>query len=102
MEHMGHMENEKQIAVPYVIYRDVASQDRWIIRRLITGLVVALVVAVIALFVSNMAWLWYFNQYDYVTDGDITTVDSEGGGIANYTGGDGGVVYGESDREADY
>ena len=99
---MEHMEKERHMVVPYIVYRDAASQDRWIIRRLTTGLIIALVVAVLALFISNMAWLWYFNQYDYVTDGDITTVDSEGDGIANYTGGNGGVVYGEGDREADY
>ena len=92
------MENNKKetpISVPYVVYRDAIDDNRWVVKKLI----IALIVAIALMFVSNMAWLWYWNQFDYVTETTTTTVDSDGEGIANYTGGDGGVnTYGESYR----
>lgn len=84
-----NVEKSEPIAVPYVVYRDSVSHDRWIIKRL----VVALIVCIALMFASNGLWLYVWNQYDYVSD--ETTIDSSGYGIANYTGGDGGVTVGE-------
>lgn len=57
-------------------------------------LVIALVVAVLLIFASNAGWLYAWMQYDYV--GEDMTIESNGDGIANYnyTGGNGGVIYG--------
>lgn len=44
-------------------------------------LIKALIVAVIALVVSNIAWLIFFNQFDM--NGEVTSVDG-GNGIATY------------------
>lgn len=77
--------------VPYVVYRDQNSENRWVVERLVK----ALIWAVILVFLSNIAWLVAWNLYDYSSV--ETTIDSEGDGIANYTGGDGGVTtYGEN------
>ena len=87
-------ENREQrpTTIDYIVYRDAIADNRWVIKRL----VVALIVAIALLFVSNMAWLYAWNQFDYSST--ETTVDSQGEGIANYTGGNGGVTtYGESD-----
>lgn len=84
---------ETPASVPYVVYRDAIDDNRWVVKKL----VVALIVAIALLFVSNMAWLIAWNLYDYSSETITTTVDSDGEGIANYTGGDGGVnTYGES------
>lgn len=82
------------VTVPYVVFRDDQTHHRWVVKRLVW----ALIAAMFLLFASNIAWLIAWNQYDY--SGDITTasVDSEGYGIANFTGGNGGVMLGESDR----
>lgn len=88
----NYTEKSEPIYVPYIVHRDAVSHDRWIIRRLIT----ALIICVVLMFASNAAWLYVWNQYDYSSE--ETIVDSDGNGIANYTGGDGGVIYGESDR----
>ena len=92
MENMAE-QNEEFISVPYVVYRDAIAHDRWAIERLIK----ALIICVALIFASNGIWLYAWMQYDYVGEEVTTTVDSEGSGIANYTGGDGGVIYGEGD-----
>ena len=85
------------VAVPYVVYSDTVANYHWVIKKL----VIALVVTVFLMFASNLAWLFVFQSYDFSTEETVTTVDSEGEGIANYTGGDGGVVIGESDSQKD-
>lgn len=87
---------ETPVSVPYVVYRDAIDDNRWVVKKL----VLALIIAIALMFISNMAWLWYWNQFDYVST--ETTVDSEGDGIANYTGGNGGVnTYGEGYSQKD-
>lgn len=94
---MNNDNENTPVSVPYVVYRDAMAHDRWAIK----GLVIALIVTILLLFASNAIWLYYWNQFDYATEETITTVDSEGDGIANYTGGDGGVIYGEGNGSED-
>ncbi len=89
--HEEHMNNG--IVVPYVVYRDSLAHNRWVVR----ALVITLLVIAVFLVVSNAAWVYFWNQYDYSSDEVVTTIDSEGDGVANYTGGDGGVIYGKGD-----
>ena len=84
-------DNEYNLTVPYVVYRDSLRDNRWVVRKLI----VALIITVVLVFASNIAWLIVWNQYDFSGEQIETTVDSEGDGIANYTGGNGGVIVGE-------
>ena len=83
------MENEnKPVSVPYVVYADTVANYHWVIKKL----VIALVVVVCLMFASNLAWLIVWQSYDYSSV--ETTLESDGNSIANYTGGDGCVVYG--------
>lgn len=86
--------DDEPITIPYVVFRDLQTHNRWVVKWLVWALLAALVL----LFGSNLAWLLVWNSYDF--SGDVTTasVDSEGYGIANFTGGNGGVILGESDR----
>lgn len=77
------------VSVSYLVYRDMANHDQWIIKKL----VVALIISVVLMFASNLAWVIAWNSYDYTSD--QITVDSQDSGVANYTGGNGGIVYGE-------
>lgn len=55
--------------VPYIVYEGMSARNERTIKRLI----VALVVAVILIFASNMAWLYYESLYETMTyqqDGD--------------------------------
>lgn len=91
------MENNEMLTVPYVVHRDAIAHDRWLIKRL----TLVIVITVALMFISNALWLYFWNQYEFVSDDSITTVDSVGSGIANYTGGDGGVNYGTGDSPQD-
>lgn len=97
---MENQINEKDFAtVPYFVHEGMMVRNERTVKRLI----IALIIAVVLMFVSNAAWLYCWMQYDYSIDGvqTVTTVDSEGDGIANYTGGNGGVTIGEGDSPQD-
>lgn len=76
--------------VPYIVYEgEMARQERHIKR-----LIIMLAIMLFLFFASNMAWLYVWNQYEYV-DEDVT-VDSRDGGNANYIGDDGDIINGIS------
>lgn len=62
--------------VPYIVYEGTIAR----FERTVKGLIIALIIAVILLFASNMAWLYEWSLYDY---SDVT-IDSDDGGVANY------------------
>lgn len=75
-------------AVPYIVHEGILVR----MERQIKRLWVALIVAIIALVACNLAYLWYLNQYDFVSY-EISSAD---GGNANYIGQDGDIYNGES------
>ena len=82
--------NDEKMCVPYIVYEgELARQERHIKRLLIM-----LVIMLALFFASNMAWLYVWNQYEYV-DEDVT-VGSQDGGNANYIGNDGDIINGIS------
>ena len=86
------MDDEKMY-VPYIVYEgEMARQERQIKR-----LIVTLIIILVLFFASNMAWLYVWNQYEYV-DEDVT-VDSQDGGNANYIGNDGAIINGYSNSK---
>lgn len=60
---------------------DIISKQFWII-----------IILIVCLAVSNILWVVYFNQYDYTTSEEITTLD--GTGTNNYIGNDGSITNG--------
>lgn len=71
--------------VPMTVFEYTTARFERTIRRLI----IALIIAMVLLFATNIAWLHAWNQYDYQT----VTVDSEEGGNANYVeAGHNGVI----------
>lgn len=77
--------------VPYIVYEGAMARAERHIKRL----VIALIVAIVMICVSNIAWLYVWNSYEYVGDSQAVTVDSDGGN-ANYIGNDGDISNGES------
>lgn len=74
--------------VPYVVFE--SSQTR--LDKIIKRLTIALIVAVVMLFLTNLAWLIAFNQYEYVSDEtSIITKD----GATNFIGKDGTINAGD-------
>lgn len=68
-------------SVPYIVYEGTLARFERGNRRLFISLVIAMAFIV----VTNLAWLWYYNQYDYYDE--EYSVDIDGGdGVANYIG----------------
>ena len=87
---------ENRATVPYIVHESAEARHERTEKRMI----VALIMAIVLLFVSNAVWLWAWLQYDYSSE--EYTVDMDAGGIATYVGEDGDINYGAypSDEEA--
>ena len=86
-------QDSERFNVPFIVYE--SAQTR--MERSNKRLVLALILSIIILFLSNLAWLWAWMQYDYVVDAEATTntVDIQArDGIANYIGKDGNIING--------
>lgn len=79
--------------VPYIVYEAEATRHERTVKRLI----ITIALCIILLFASNVAWLYFFNQFDVE---NVTTKQSAEGGNANYIGDDGSIVNnGRTDSE---
>ena len=78
------------VNVPYVVFESVQARNERHIKRLVTVIIILLVM----LFATNIAWLWVWQQYDL--EGYEVEMKSEGEGDAlyNYKGEDGDINYG--------
>lgn len=88
------MNKEKEFdnqPIPYILYESEMARHERTIKRLI----ITVIVCISLLFASNLAWLYAWNSYDYVsTESSTVTVDGKDG-IANYIGNDGDISNGE-------
>ena len=82
-------------SVPYIVYESSQMRNERNIKRML----IALVLAVVMLFASNIAWLYAWFSYDY--ESEVITVESTADGDAYYNeqGNDGNIIYGESYSE---
>lgn len=81
--------------IPFVVFENAVARMERITKRL----VIALILSVFLIFLSNIAWLYAWMQYDYsssatTTETSTVTVDGKDG-IANYIGNDGDITNGE-------
>lgn len=81
------MEDRK---VPYLIHEGTMAR----FERVNKWLVISLIISILLLFLSNIAWLYVWQSYDYESAQDTITVDA-GYGTANYVGNDGDIINGE-------
>jgi len=84
--------DEKQVS--YAAYEAMVATNERHIKRLLFSLLLA----IILLFTSNVAWLWFWSQFEISSDyaEDIYTQEGEGRFNLN-TGEQGDVMYGETD-----
>ena len=86
------------VNVPYVVYESAQNRMEQINKRLL----IALIITVILVFISNLAWLYAWCQYDYSSEETSNEVTVDGkDGIANYIGNDGDINNGISESEED-
>lgn len=84
---------EEKITVPYIVYESSMARAERQHKRLW----IALIVAVVMIVITNIAWLYVWNSYEYV--GDTSEISVEGEGNANYIGNDGDITNGESNGQ---
>lgn len=76
-------------SVPYIVYESAQVRNERNIKRML----IALVLAVVMLFASNLFWLYAWFSYDY--ESEVISVESTADGDAYYNGDNGSVLYGE-------
>ena len=81
---------DEQMKVPYIVYESSMARAERKQKRLW----IALIVSVVMIVLSNIAWLYVWNSYEYVGESQVSV---EGEGTANYIGNDGDITNGESD-----
>ena len=82
--------------VPYIVYQGTMARFERTIRKL----VLVVIIAIVMIFASNMAWLYAWNLYDY--ESASVVVDGESKGNANYIGASGVINNGEGgSKESD-
>lgn len=90
--------DDKVKDVPYIVFESAMAREERHCKRL----TIALVIAVIAMLLSNLAWLWVWNSYEFVGENssqyESVAVDSDGGN-ANYIGNDGDISNGTNSSE---
>ena len=63
--------------VPYIVYESEAARHERTVKRLL----IALLVTVVLMVGTNLAWLWVWNQYDFTSES--YTIENQDGN-ANY------------------
>lgn len=79
--------------VPFIVVEELETRHDRRERRLL----IALVLVVVMMFASNLAWLYYYSQYEYVEESTVT-VDGKDGN-ANYIGQNGDIHNGENSSD---
>ena len=76
-------ENEKMV-IPYFAHEaEVMRQEKHMKR-----LWIALVISILCILISNLVWIWYINQYDYVSydqDGEGVNIIGNSNEVENGT-----------------
>lgn len=81
-------EKDEKAAVPFYVFESFRIHNQ----KIITTLIVALIVTIVLLFATNIAWLTYESQFDYADE--EVTLEAQDNGNANYIGQDGDISNG--------
>lgn len=83
---------EEPLTISYSAYQMAQANNRKNIRNII----IALIVAIVMIFGTNLAWLLVWNSYEFYGEETIVELDSNDGGNANYIGNNGDINNGTS------
>lgn len=81
-------EKDEKAAVPFYVFESFRIHNK----NIITTLIVALIITIVLLFATNIAWLTYESQFDYADE--EVTLGAQDNGNANYIGQDGDISNG--------
>ena len=88
------MNDERVAVVPYIVYESAQARSERHIRRLLWTILLVVVLLVL----TNLAWMYMWNSYEYCAEDDSVSVRS-GDGIANYIGDRGDIFNGLDNGE---
>lgn len=88
--------NIEVITIPYIVYENSENRHEKKEKRTLWCIIIPLI---LALFLSNMAWLYVFQSYDYVSETTEKIVDTTNGGNAVINGEGEVNINGESNSE---
>ena len=74
----GFMMEDYKKDVPYIVYESEAARHERTVKRLVT----VLLITVLLMVGTNMAWLYVWNQYDFSSE--TYTIETTDDGNANY------------------
>ena len=69
---------DKAKDVPYIVYESESARHERTVKRLLT----ALLITILLMVGTNMAWLWVWNQYDFSSE--EYTIEGQDSANANY------------------
>ena len=69
---------DKHKDVPYIVYESESARHERTVKRLLT----ALLITILLMVGTNLAWLWVFNQYDFTSE--TYTIEGQDSANANY------------------
>lgn len=85
------MEDNK-MSVPYIVYESEAARHERTVKRLLT----ALLISILLMVATNLAWLWVWNQYDFTSESyTMETDDSANANLLGAGANDNGVITNE-------
>lgn len=64
--------------VPYIVYESESARHERTVKRLLT----ALLITILLMVGTNLAWLWVFNQYEFTSE--TYTIEGQDSANANY------------------
>ena len=67
----------EQVQVPYIVHEGSMARMERTIKRLF----ILLIVSVAITLVTNLAWLYYWNQYEYVVETESYSYEQDGQGF---------------------
>jgi hypothetical protein len=82
--------------VPYIVHESAMARNE----RTNKHLIIVLVIVIFLWFITIGCGLWYFNQFDFVTNEETREYHQDGEGV-NIIGSENGVDFNESDVEGD-
>ena len=83
--------NSTPTSVPYVVHESAMARSE----RHSKKLWIIILVLIVALLGTNLAWIIYENSFEEVVTTEEIIVDAEDNGNANYSGQDGDIYNGE-------
>ena len=72
-----NLESNRELTVPYIVYESAMGRAERQAKRL----VIALIMTIVLLFMSNGLWLYHWMQFDYITETESTVYSQDGEGL---------------------